>query len=153
LNKNVLIVARANKRESIRKLQLAGADYVVAPFEAVSRVVSAYVDQPIAFDALYGILSGNEDISTDAVVVPAGSLADGKSIDTIDFPHYRLVLFGIVSPKGRKSAHTSVFELDEGDFHFHPPGDFLVASDDVLVLFGDEFSLSHFKDKLGKSSL
>jgi voltage-gated potassium channel len=154
LNKDVLIIARANKRESAEKLRLAGANHVVIPFESVGRVVTAYVDQPVAFDALYGILSGNEEVGTDAVVVPPDSLADRKSIDAIDFPHYRLVLFGIVVPKGRVSdTHTSVFELDEQEFHFHPPGDFVVQSNDILVLFGDDFSLNHFKDKLGKSGL
>jgi Trk K+ transport system NAD-binding subunit len=59
-----------------------------------------------------------------------------------------------VVPGDRVSdAHTSVFELDEQQFHFHPPGDFVVRSDDILVLFGDDFSLNHFKDKLGKSGL
>ena len=154
LNKDVLIIARANKRESAKKLRLAGANHVVVSFESVGRVVNAYVDEPVAFDALYGILSGNKDVGTDAVVVPPDSLADGKSIDAIDFPHYRLVLFGVVVPGGRDSdAHTSVFELDEQQFHFHPPGDFVVRSDDILVLFGDDFSLNHFKDKLGKSGL
>jgi len=154
LNKNVLIIARANKRESAEKLRLAGANHVIIPFESVGRVVKAYVDQPVAFDALYGILSGNEEVITDAVVVPPNSLADGESIDAIDFPHYRLVLFGIVAPKGRVSvAHTSIFELEEQEFHFHPPGDFVVRNNDILVLFGEDFSLNHFKVKLGKSGL
>ena len=127
---------------------------MVVSFESVGRVVNAYVDQPVAFDALYGILSGNKEVGTDAVVVPPDSLADGKSIDAIDFPHYRLVLFGVVVPSDRVSdAHTCVFELDEQQFHFHPPGDFVVRSNDILVLFGDDFSLNHFKDKLGKSGL
>jgi voltage-gated potassium channel len=154
LNKEVLIIARANKRESAEKLRLAGANHVVVSFESVGRVVNAYVDQPVAFDALYGILSGNKDVGTDAVVVPPDSLADGKSIDAIDFPHYRLVLFGVVVPSGRVSdLYTSVFELEKQQFHFHPPGDFVVRSNDILVLFGDDFSLKHFKDTLGKSGL
>jgi voltage-gated potassium channel len=154
LNKDVVIIARANKQESAEKLRLAGANDVVVSFESVGRVVNAYVDQPIAFDALYGILSGNREVGTEAVVVPADSLADGKSIDVIDFPHYRLVLFGVVVPQKRgDDARCSVFELDEQQFHFHPPGDYIVRSNDILVLFGDDFSLNHFKDKLGKSGL
>ena len=154
LNKDVVIIARANQRESADKLRLAGANHVVLSSESVCRVVNAYVDQPVASDALYGILSGNECVGTDAVVVPPDSLADGKSIDAIDFPQYRLVLFGIVVSNGRASdAHTSVFDLDGQQFHFHPPGDFVVRSDDILVLFGDDFSFKHFKGKLGQSGL
>ncbi len=154
LNKDVLIIARANKRESAKKLRLAGANHVVVSFESVGRVVNAYIDQPIAFEALYGILSGSKEVGTDAIVIPPDSLADGKSIDAIDFPHYRLVLFGVVVSKRRASdVHTSVFDLDEQQFHFHPAGDFIIRSNDILVLFGDDFSLNHFKDKLGKSGL
>lgn len=154
LNKDVLIIARANKRESAEKLRLAGANHVVIPFKSVGRVVNAYVNQPVAFDALYGIISGNDEVGTDAVIIPPGSFADGINVNAIDFPHYRLVLFGIVVGKDRVSdPRTSVFELDEQNFHFHPPGDFVLRSNDILVLFGDNFSLNHFKDKLGKSGL
>jgi voltage-gated potassium channel len=154
LSKDVVIIARANKRESAEKLRLAGANHVVASFESVGRVVNAYIDQPVAFAALYGILSGNKGVGTDTVVVVPGSLADGKSIDAIDFPHYRLVLFGIVVSRDRIiDEHTSVFEFDEQSFHFHPPGDFVVRSNDILVLFGDDFSLNHFKGMLGKGGL
>lgn len=154
LNKEVLIISRANKRESAEKLRLAGANHVVVSFESVGRVVNAYVDQPVAFNALYGILSGNKEVGTEAIVVPPDSLADGKSIDAINFPHYRLVLFGIVARDGRISnSHSSIFELDEQQFHFHPPGDLVIMRDDILVLFGDDFSLNHFKDKLGRSGL
>jgi len=154
LSKGLPIVARANKRETVRKLELAGANRIVTPFDVVGRVVTAYVNQPVAFDALYGILSGNQDVGIEAVVVSESSLADGKTIEEINFPHYRLVLFGIVTPHEHEEApRSSTFDMGRRTFYFHPPGDFLVQRNDILIVFGDAYSLNHFKDKLGKSAL
>jgi voltage-gated potassium channel len=154
LSPGLRIIARANKKESAAKLRLAGADHVVTPYETVGRTITAYVDQPVAFDALYRILSGDVDVGIEAIVVPMGSLVDGTCIEDIDFPHYRLVLFGIISAYKRPNPPAgSVFKVDSQDFYFHPPGDFVVSYDDVLIVFGDDFSLVHFRDKIGKSGL
>ncbi|MEJ1353480.1 MAG: NAD-binding protein [Candidatus Sedimenticola sp. (ex Thyasira tokunagai)] len=151
LNPDIEIVSRANRQEAVRKLYQAGADHTVAPFKSVALIAGEYVGQPVAFEAIHGILSGENGIGLDTVVVHGGSHIDGLNIGEIDFLANKLILFGVISQKdGEKIAGGEIYELRDRSLHFNPQPGFGLVSGDVLVLIGHEYSIIHFKERLEK---
>lgn len=151
LNPNVEIISRANREETVSKLIQAGADHTVMPFKVASLIAGEYAGQPVAFEAIYGIFSGEEDISIETIPVHEGLVLEGKRIGDIDFRHMNLILFGVITGLGRESvSEVSSYDLKSGRFLFNPAGEFVLKPSDVLVVFGHQFSIFHFKDKLEK---
>ncbi len=146
LNPEVEIIARANRGESVRKLSQAGADQVVTPFSMVGFIAAEFIGQPVAFEAMYGILSGDRPITVEAIVARKSSYLDGRRLGDIDFRLQRLVLFGVVcDERDGDDATGTRFRVRNRHFQFNPPADFVIRGGDVLILFGHEFSIFHFK--------
>lgn len=155
LNPDIRIISRCNSRRSTAaKLRLAGANHVVAPFEVVGLMAAEYIGKPVAFEAVYGLLSGRNNVSIDTIVVPKGTFIDGKQIGEVSFADYRLILFGII-PGATEVVCTAYacFPLAVQSFVFNPPRDYVVAANDLLVVFGHNLSIVHFRDRLGQSSI
>ncbi len=149
LNPEIEIISRANREHTLKKLYQAGANQTVAPFEVVGMIAGEYIGQPVAFEALHGVLSGHEGIGLDTVAVHSDTLLDGTRIGEIDFSANKLILFGVISRReALLDGLTSVYELSDRRLHFNPQADFLLSGGDVLVLIGHRFSIVHFKDSL-----
>ncbi len=144
LNPGITIIARANKKESIKKLRLAGADHVVAPYQAVGLMASGYIGQPMAFEAIYGILTEGQEVGLDAVPVLENSVLAGRSVGEVDFASRHLVLFGVITSRPIQGQR-GCFALEQGCFLFHPPPDFVLQQDDILLVFGHPFSILYLK--------
>lgn len=149
LNPAVKIISRANRGESVRKLEQAGADQVVTPFSIVGMIAAEYIGQPVAFEAVYGILSGDRPITLEAILARENSYLDGCRLGDIDFGSQRLVLFGVVcDERSGSDEHGARFRVRNRHFQFNPPPEFVIHGGDVLVVFGHEFSIFHFKEFL-----
>ena len=150
MNPDLRIIARANRREVVRKLTLAGANQVVAPFQAVGLVGAEYVGRPVAFEALHNIVTGARGVVLDGVRLPVGSEACGQALSYLRLADYKLVLFGVIShrehPPGECQAH--VYELSNGHFYYNPPLSFVLRERDMLVVFGHEYSVLYFRRQL-----
>ena len=150
---DIRIISRANQNETIPKLKLAGADHVVSSFEIVGLAAAEYVGQPVAFEAIYGILSGERGVNLEPIRIPANSLLEQRRVGDIDFLKYRVILFGVITGREEvKDELESSFELEVQRFYFNPPSDFVLRHNDILVVFGHEFSIRHFREQLESSS-
>ncbi len=148
LNPRIEIIARANHRENKIKLQRAGADHTVAPYETAGQVAAQFVGQPVAFEAFYGLLTDEAQIGADAVRIGAESDLVGQPLAALDFAGNRLILFGVVREAGHPPAQgPRSYRLRERQFYFNPPTDFLLEDEDLLIVFGHEHSIAHFKER------
>ncbi|HHH46701.1 MAG TPA: potassium channel protein [Thiotrichales bacterium] len=154
LNPQVRIITRANNKESVRKLRLAGADHVLSIYEIVGLMAANYVGQPVAFDALHGFLSGEKGVEIEAVVIPEGSFLDGVRLGDVDFLRYRLILFGIIvgSTDGTMAAERHPLRAGR-HFQFNPPPGTVLQRDQILILLGHRLSILHLKELLEQSAL
>jgi voltage-gated potassium channel len=149
LNPEIDIISRANREHTVKKLYQAGANHTVAPFEVVGMITGEYISQPVAFEALYGVLSGHEGIGLDTVTIHKDSPLDGTRIGEVDFSANKLILFGVISRREPLlDGLTSVYDLSQRRLFFNPQADFQLSGGDVLVLIGHRYSIVHFKDRL-----
>jgi len=154
MNSGLEIISRANRKEVIDKLKLAGADRVVAPFQIVGLMASEYVGEPVAFEAIHGILSGENDVILDTLLVPGDSFLCGRPLGEIDFERYKLLLFGVITNGDTKSDPASgLFPLADRNFYFNPPAELRLEDRDILVLVGHRDSLQHYRRLLEKGEL
>lgn len=155
LNPKVNIISRANQVESVRKLEQAGANHVIRPFEVVGLTVAEYVGQPVAFEAVYGVVSGEKHLRIEAVIVHAGSWLNGRQLKDIDLDAARLILFGVIAHPCEERQHLSCYALSDRCFYFNPSPEFCLTESDMLVVFGHEYSINYFKEKakLSRSKL
>ncbi len=146
MNRRLRIIARANGKQAVDKLKLAGADYVVAPFEIVGLVASEYVGKPVAFDAIHGILSGGNDVQLETIPLPAGSPLFGEPIGRLALRQRKLLLFGIITGlQAELSPETGYFALADRHFYFNPPSFFTLREKDILVVVGHRDDLRDFQ--------
>jgi voltage-gated potassium channel len=151
MNEGLRIIARAGTKEVVRKLTLAGANHVVSPSEIVGLMGAEYVGRPAAFEAIYGIMRGERDITLEAVRVEKNAPVCGSSVKELDFPRRKLLLFGVITTRDWRVQEVELLYPLEGEFcfAFKPPPDFRIQQGDVLVVFGYEMSLVHFRRELG----
>lgn len=149
MNRHLTIISRANRKQMVHKLKLAGADHVVAPFEIVGLMGSEYVGKPVAFEAIYGILSGDRDVVLEAVSIPVGCTACHCPLGDLDLAGHKLLLFGVITSQEKGSlSGGSLYPLSERHFYFNPSADLVLEDRDILVLMGHQFSLQHFRRTL-----
>ncbi len=152
LNPTVEIISRANQEATVKKLHQAGVDHTVAPFKVVGLIAGEYIGQPVAFEAIHGMLSGKDGIELDTVTVRIGSSLDGVRVGDVDFAANKLILFAVIGLSNNERP-ASVYNLADRWLHFNPKADFLLAGTDVLVLVGHQYSITHFKDRLESGAL
>jgi voltage-gated potassium channel len=153
-NPQVEIISRANHRENITKLYRAGASHCVAPNQVVGLIAAECAGQPVAFEAVYGLLTGQSEEGMEAVRIKQGSVMDGRRMDSIDFHRLRLIPFGVIRAGHCDEVEsTTCYSLQDGCFYFNPSAAFVFQAEDLLVLFGHQYSMVHFRDSLQRGRL
>lgn len=148
-NPAVEIISRANHRENVTKLYRAGASHCVAPNEVVGLIAAEYAGQPVAFEAVYGLLTGASSNRMEALRIKRDSPMDGRRMGELDFKGRRLIPFGVLREGECEIVAGAVgLNLQERCFYFNPNGDFVLRAEDLLVLFGHEYSVVHLRDSL-----
>jgi voltage-gated potassium channel len=151
VSRAILIISRANKAESVRKLTQAGADHVVRPYEVVGHMAAEFIGQPVAFDALYDVVTRAKGIHLEPVRVASGSWLDARRVSDIDFAEQHLMLFGVIRPHASPAVNGHErYELSGAHFYFNPKPEFRLHAHDILMLIGHEASLSRFKERFGQ---
>jgi voltage-gated potassium channel len=154
MNSGLEIISRANRKEVIDKLKLAGADHVVAPFEIIGMMASEYAGKPVAFDAIHGMFSGKNDVILDTLLVPGDSFICSRPLGEVDLARYKLLLFGVITLGEAESAPVrGLYPLPNRQFYFNPPADFRLKDRDILVLLGHRDSLHHYRRLLERGEL
>ena len=155
IDKDIEVISRVNKKSSEKKFLLAGANRVIYPFEISALVASEYVGEPVAFEAIYGIVSESKYRTLlDDIEIKRDSFLQNRAIKDIDFKYYKLILFGVVRTniEGYFDFEQS-FELDKKHFIFNPKEDFILKEGDFLITLGKDVSISHFRKEIEKSIL
>jgi len=151
VSQEILIISRANKAETGRKLAQAGADHVVRPYEVVGHMAAEFIGQPVAFDALYDVITRAKGIHLEPVRVSQGSWLDARRVGDIDFADQHLMLFGVIRPHTSPAADgQDRYELRDAHFYFNPKQDLRLHAHDILMLIGHQASLSRFKEHVGQ---
>ncbi len=147
LNPDIEIISRANREETVNKLMQVGANHTVMPYKTLGLMASEYIGQPVAFEAIHGMLHGEDQISLETVVVSSESILEDIPVGRIDFMRYKLILFGVISHADRKVEDSNaVYPMGSRMFFFNPHADFLLHANDIIMVFGHELSIVHFKD-------
>jgi voltage-gated potassium channel len=153
LNPDIRIISRANSQENVKKLYQAGATNVIQPFEIAGMVVAEYIGQPVAFEAILGIIREESHVIMETLCVHAVSFIDGMSIAEIDFEHRKLMLLGIISANPVHQKHKNSYPIKNQHFYFNPEPYFVLREDDLLVVIGREYAIGYFREQIEKSRL
>jgi voltage-gated potassium channel len=151
LNPNIRIISRANKQENVKKLYQAGANDVLQPFEIAGLVVAEYIGQPVAFEAILGIINEEKNFVMEALCVYTGSFIDGVRIADIDFEQRKLMLVGVISTHTLHQKHENKYPIKDQHFYFNPTKYFELQANDLLVLLGKEVSIDYFREQIEAS--
>ena len=151
LNSTINIISRANNVDNVKKLYQAGASNVIRPFEIAGMVVAEYVGQPVAFEAILGIIHAKSDIVMETLEVYLGSCLECIEISEIDFLQRKLILLGVISSNPDHRIHKNSYEIKNQHFYFNPPDHFVLRANDLLVVLGRTMSIDHFRQQIEKS--
>ncbi|MCK4842966.1 MAG: potassium channel protein, partial [Methylococcales bacterium] len=153
LNPEINIISRANRKDNVKKLYQAGANHVIQPFEIAGLLAAESVGQPVAFEAILGILQNQKQVSMESLVIYPGSSLVNMKIGEFDFINRRLSLVGIISTNKKHQKHRNRYKVKNQHFYFNPDKHFELQEQDILVLLGRECSIELFQDQVSKSSL
>ncbi len=153
LNADVTIISRANRHDNVKKLHQAGADHVIEPFAIAGLLAAEYIGQPVAFEALTGILQEQKDILLETISVTEKCMLQNQEIGAIDFLAYKLTLVGVISTHALHQHHKNRFQIKKQHFYFNPDSHFHLQSGDMLIVLGREYSISHLRDQVEQSKL
>lgn len=153
LNPAVRIISRANNQDNVKKLYQAGADNVIQPFEIAAMAVAEYVGQPVAFEAILGIIREEKQFVMETLCVHEGSFVANMKIADIDFNQQKLMLVGVISSNVVHHKHKNSYKLQNQHFYFNPAPHFVLRQGDLLVVLGREISIAHFNRQIDHSRL
>jgi len=148
LNKRIRIVSRANYQENQNKLYQAGADNVILPFQVAGLLVAEYLGQPVAFEALSGVLRQQGDIAMETVLVDAESPLDRRQIGQLQLQQWKLTLLGVISGNAIHLKHKNKYRVKQQHFYFNPEAHFELRQGDLIVVLGHKFGIEHFRSEL-----
>ncbi|WP_256361264.1 potassium channel family protein [Methylomonas koyamae] len=153
LNKGLRIISRANRHDNVNKLYQAGANQVIRPFEIAGMLAAEFVGQPVAFEAISGILQSQSDIVMESVLVSEKSPLEDQNIGQLDLEQRKLTLLGVISANPIHLKHKNKYQVNQQHFYFNPAEQFILRHGDILVLLGRKFGIDHFRDQVERRRL
>lgn len=153
LNKKIRIISRVIKKSNKKKFMLAGADFAFSPYEIVGVMGVEYVSQPMAYEALDGMLTGNKGVEFKPVKVLKNSTYVHTKVEDLGLGEKRLILFGITRRTTEKIEGIKSYMVEGKMFYFNPPAEFILEGDDMLILLGRRHHLDKFEEAMDQSTL
>jgi len=123
LNSGLYILSRAGRPESIRRLELAGANRVISPYRIAGHQLSELALRPALVDVM-----GDEEIGVEEVRIRPGSAQVGRSLDAA----------GLFDGSG---AQLLALRRKDGSLHVDPARDLVLAEGDLVVALGSTSQL------------
>jgi voltage-gated potassium channel len=151
LNPNINIISRANRSENEKKLYQAGASHVIQPFKIAGLLAAECVGQPVALEAILGILNGKKKIQLDTLIILPDSLLENQQVGELDLENKKLSLVGVISSNHLHRKHHNRFKIKNQHFYFNPEKHFVLQAEDMLVVLGRKYSIEHFQDQIKRS--
>lgn len=124
LRPDVIVIARAEREENVRKLERAGANRVLCPFQSGGRETADFITQPRVANFLAQTSMGDGGIVLADIRVEVGS----KLVDV------KLADYG--SGEGDKISFVAL-ECESGAVCIPPRGDTLLKPGDHVIVAGD----------------
>jgi voltage-gated potassium channel len=128
LNPKLYIIARAGYPESIRRLELAGADRVISPYRMAGHLMAELAVHPAMVDVLDTLHHGESDIGLEEVLIQPKTKAVGKT----------LVDSGLLDTAGAKLL---AVRRRDGTLHVNPSADLRLEEGDLIIALGSEQQL------------
>lgn len=153
LNPHINIISRASRHDTVKKLFQAGATHVIQPFEIAGLLAAEYVGQPVAFEAILGILNEQKNIRMDTIIVTPRSKLIHKKIGELGFENVKLKVIGVISSNLTHKNHRNRYKIVDQHFYFNPAKNFELQEKDIIVVLGRKYSIEYFQDQITQSSL
>jgi len=130
---DLFILTRATQPRSIPKMEKAGADKVMNPYEAAGTKLARQAMAPGVVDFFELILNrGNLDLALETVSIASGSQAEGKSMMDLDIRNN----FDII---------VTAVEQKTGEANFNPDPNYKFSANDKLIALGTVENLARFE--------
>ena len=138
LKPSLLVSARIATEETERKMRLAGADYVFAPYDMTGYRMAQVMLKPHVFQFIdFTTKSIGLDVGIEQVRVPASSEFVSKSLEEMQIRKE----LGVIVLAIRKS---------DGRMLFNPPADAEIHGGDFLIVMGESTNLQRLEQMLAE---
>ncbi|OLC64770.1 MAG: hypothetical protein AUH69_11120, partial [Actinobacteria bacterium 13_1_40CM_4_65_12] len=128
LRPELYILSRAGRPESIRRLELAGANRVISPYRMAGHRMAELALRPALVDVLDTLHHGMSEIAVEEMLVKPGMAAVGKSVAEV----------GLMSADAAKLL---AVRRTDGTVHINPGPDLRLEEGDLLIALGSEDQL------------
>src|SRR5438105_3561863 len=128
LKPNLYLISRAGRPESIRRLELAGANRVISPYQMAGHRMADLAVRPALVDVLDTLHHGMAEIAVEEMLVKQGMAAVGKTVDAA----------GLLSPNAAKLL---AIRRRAGTLHVNPGPGPRLEDGDLLIALGSEDQL------------
>jgi len=128
LNPRLYIIARAGRPESIRRLELAGANRTISPYRMAGHLMAELAVRPALVDVLDTLHHGGSDIGVEELIVGQGMATIGKTIQQS----------GLLEPSAAKLL---ALRRRDGTLHVSPSADLRLEEGDLVIAIGSENQL------------
>lgn len=128
LNPRLFITARAGQPESIRRLELAGANRVVSPYRMAGRLMAELAVRPAVVDVVDTIRHGGSNIGIEEILIGPTSTSVGRGVREAGL---------LEAGKARLLA----LRRRDGTLHVNPQADLRLEDGDLVVAMGSEAEL------------
>ena len=127
-NPSLYIVARAGRRESIRRLELAGATRTISPYLMAGHRMTELAIRPAMVDVLDTLHHAEAGIGVEELVVSPATAAIGKTLDAS----------GLLAGD---AARVLALRRRDGNLHVNPSGSLRLEEGDLVIALGTEEQL------------
>jgi voltage-gated potassium channel len=128
LNPQLYILARAGRPESIRRLELAGANRTISPYRMAGHLMAELAMRPALVDVLPTLHHGEAEIGVEEMIVGRGMAAVGKTIQET----------GLLEPSAAKLL---ALRRRDGTLHVSPGAELRLEEGDLVIALGSENQL------------
>lgn len=129
LSSSLFITARAGQPDSVRRLELAGANRVVSPYRMAGRLMAELALRPVVVDVIETMQHGGAEIGIEEIILGADCGARGRTLHEA----------GLLE-KGL--ARLLALRKRDGTLHVSPSADLRLEDGDLVVAMGTEYELT-----------
>jgi voltage-gated potassium channel len=128
LKPDLYLISRAGRPESIRRLELAGANRIISPYQMAGHRMAELAVRPALVDVLDTLHHGMSEIAVEEMLVKRGMAAVGRT----------LAEAGLLGPSAAKLL---ALRRADGTLHVNPGPDLRLDDRDLLIALGSEEQL------------
>ncbi len=135
LDEKLNIIALTHTKDAIHKLEIAGANTILDPYQISGKRIYKLITQPEVMNIIDATVFGLHDINMEQITITETSLLNGKMIYDINtLERYNLLLIGIHD----KELKEKFIFIIEGHNHKLDAGD-------ILVVIGQRENIQKYK--------